>query len=279
MTSDSSQKKADLHIHTSYSDSLLSPVEVTEYAKKRGLQTIAITDHDSILGIEEARAGGGQELEVIPGVELSTIYQDIDVHILGYYVDFRDRKLIEYLADLQHFREGRARQMIEKLAGYGIRIEYDRVRDIAQRGALGRPHIATAMQEKGYVSTIDEAFYRFIGYHGPCYVPKKEIEPHAAIKTIKEFGGVAVLAHPGVYGCDELTAQVLKDGIDGVEVWHPEHSRSCIERLLRLAKENGLLITGGSDCHGGRKGRSVLIGQVFVDECYVNALRQRAGAV
>jgi len=279
MTLDLLQKKADLHIHTHFSDSLLSPKQVIENVKTQGLDTIAITDHDSILGIDEAIDCGDKAHEIIPGVELSTIFQEIDVHILGYYIDYRNEDLVRYLTDLQHFRENRARQMIEKLAKYGIKLEYDLIRNIVQQAAVGRPHIATAMKEKGYVSTIDEAFYRFIGYHGPCYVPKKEIEIREAIQIIKEFGGIPVLAHPGVYECEELIPKTINDGIEGIEVWHPEHTRRCTERLLLIANEYHLLVTGGSDCHGGRKGGRVLIGQVCLNDCYVRELKRRAGII
>ncbi len=277
MTSDSFQEKADLHIHTYYSDGLLSPQEVIKKVKAKGISTISITDHDAVAGIKEAIDSAGKEVKVIPGVELSSIYQDIDVHILGYYIEFEHAELIDYLAELQSFRENRARQMIDKLAKYGIKIEYDHVRNIAQQGAVGRPHIATAMKEKGYVASIDEAFYRFIGYHGPCYVPKKEIEPREAIRVIKEFKGVTVLAHPGIYEYRDLISRVIADGIDGIEVWHPEHSQSCSQRLFQLANENKLLVTGGSDCHGGIKNRQILIGEVAIDLCYIKALNARAG--
>ncbi len=279
MTLDSFPKKADLHIHTYYSDGLLSPQQVIEYVKDKNLKTISITDHDAVAGVQEAIDLADREVEVIPGVELSTIYHEIDVHILGYYCDYQNSELIRYLTDLKCFRENRVRQMIEKLAKFGIKLEYNYVCNIAQqKGVLGRPHIATAMKEKGYVSTIDEAFYRFIGYHAPCYVPKKEIEPQEAIRIIKQFGGVPVLAHPGVYGSEEIIPLSIRSGIEGIEVWHPEHSRTCWERLLQIARENKLLITGGSDCHGGRKNGRVLIGEILLDNSYVEALKDHIRA-
>jgi predicted metal-dependent phosphoesterase TrpH len=276
MTLASSQKKADLHIHTNYSDGLLTPQQVVEYSRRKNLSTISITDHDSVSGVGVTLSLAGSQLEVIPGVELSTTYEDIDVHILGYYLDHKAPALVGYLADLQGYRERRAQQIVEKLARHGVTIEYERVRTIAGPGAIGRPHIAAAMQERGFVSTVDEAFNRFIGYRGPCYVPKKELDPRGAISIINEFDGIAVLAHPGVYNCDRLLTDILGCGIEGVEVWHPEHSRSVAEKLLKFAGENGLVVTGGSDCHGGHKGRQVLIGQILLDECYVQALRERA---
>lgn len=277
MTLESYQKKADLHIHTHYSDGLLSPQEIVTHVKAREIRTISITDHDAVSGIKETIEFGKDDIDVIPGVELSTIFQDIDVHILGYYLKYQHRDLVKYLGELQSFRENRARQMIEKLGKYGIKLEFDYIRNIALHGAMGRPHIATAMKEKGYVHSIDEAFYRFIGYHAPCYVPKKELCPAEAISIIKEFGGITVLAHPGIYESKELLSKVMDDGIDGIEVWHPEHARSCSQRLLQIAKDNKLLVTGGSDCHGGRKNGLILIGEFGVDESYVRALKARAG--
>lgn len=264
----------DLHIHTTYSDGLLTPEEVVEKAKELDLSAIAIADHDAVGGIERAKkVGKVYDLEVVPCVELSCLFDNIDIHLLGYFLDYRNPELLDFLEKVQRQRLERAKKIIGKLSDQGIKIEMERVLAIAGSGSVGRPHIAQILLEEGYVNDLNEAFMKFIGYHCPAYVPKMEIDLPGGIALIKKYQGVPILAHPGTYPRDKVIPEAIAAGIMGIEVWHPEHNPVEIQSLLMIAKKENLLVTGGSDCHGGRKGE-VLIGKVRIPDAYLQKLKK-----
>jgi 3',5'-nucleoside bisphosphate phosphatase len=246
---------ADLHIHTSASDGLLAPQEIVTKASHQGLIAISITDHDTVDGLREGmQAAGNVSLEFIPGIEISTELHDTEIHILGYYIDSTHHGLTQLLEKLQESRARRAEKMVEKLTGLGKKIDIDSVLRIAGRAAPGRPHIARALVEKGYVKSIRQAFTELIGYRGPAYVERFKLSPYEAIKLINEAGGIAAWAHPGLTTDAGFLKGLLQAGLQGIEVYHPEHSWAQTAHFHSLALELGLIITGGSDYHGNGVG-------------------------
>ena len=271
------QKKADLHVHTSFSDGTFSPAEVVEYAEKIGLSAIAITDHDSVEGIGPTlEAAKDSNLEIIPGIEFTTEIEDREVHILGFFIDYKQKWLIKELKNLCRLREKRMRRMLDCLLKFGISLELDEVRVIAGKGSLGRLHLATLLYQKGYVASIQEAFYKFIGNGKPCYVRGDRISPLKAISMIDRLGGVSVLAHPYTLGMDELIPRFVKGGLKGIEVYHSDHTGAAASHYKKIADDFGLLTTGGSDCHGMGKGK-ILMGSVTVPYEVVDRLKEAAG--
>lgn len=267
----SSEKYADLHLHTTASDGTLTPRQMVQAAKEVGLSVIAITDHDTVSGLAEAlEAGQELDIEVIPGIELSTIDSKQEVHILGYYIDTSCQNLLDVLSQMIHARDTRAVRMIEKLNELGVSITLDRVREISGNEFMGRPHIARAMIEAGYIKEHAEAFTtEYIGSGGRAYVERYKITPEQAISLIHEAGGVAVLAHPGCLGDggvlgEEDIVRYVGFGLDGVEVYYAKHSPEQVEYYKRLALTYGLMMTGGSDFHGG-EGES--LGVMLKHEC------------
>jgi predicted metal-dependent phosphoesterase TrpH len=242
--------QADLHIHSTFSDGLLSPQKIVARAVSVGLKTIAITDHDSSEGINAALEAADGTIEVIPAVEMSANIKDIDIHILGYYIDHNDDELAAYLNEFKTYRLARVKKILKKLSSDGINVDVEQVKLIGNNGSLGRPHIAEALRQSGYVQTINEAFFRFLGYHSRYYEPKKDARPCEVIKKIAQCGGISVAAHPGALGSSEILYQLIMDGIAGIEVWHPEHSKQAEAEYYETAMKNGLLMTGGSDFHG-----------------------------
>jgi predicted metal-dependent phosphoesterase TrpH len=245
-------KRIDLHMHSSYSDGVHAPSVLVDLAKWKGISAIALCDHDSLDGFPEleasARAAG---VEVITGVELSCEHGGRDLHVLGYGVDPRHQVLQSSLREFRASRERRGVRIVELLRESGIHLDIDRVLAKAGGGALGRPHIAEAMLEAGYVADFAEAFVKYIGEGGPAYVDKYKMAPAEAVANIHAADGLAFVAHPGYYLEDASTfATLLDQGFDGLEVFHPYHRPSVIERLLGIARERGLLISGGSDFHG-----------------------------
>jgi hypothetical protein len=263
------RSKVDLHLHSTASDGEFSPSELVEMALERGLEVISITDHDTTDGIEEAlEAAKGTNLEVIPGVEISADIPKKEVHLLGYYIDHRDRNFGEVLCAIRRYRVKRALAMLEKLASFGIPLKWDRVMEIAGGGSVGRPHIAQAMVEEGYVSSIDEAFLLYIGRDGPAYVERYKLAPSEAVRLIKGAKGLAVLAHPSKV--IELLPSLVRAGLVGIEVRYDDYPEEEIEHLAGLASKYNLVPTGGSDFHGREKSG---IGSIWVPMEWVERLR------
>lgn len=245
--------KADLHLHTTASDGLISPQELVGMAARLGLKVIAITDHDSVEGIGAALAASQAfpDLKVIPGVEISTDVPQGEVHVLGYFIDYRDPELLGELERLRNSRRVRAQRMLVKLAGLDIDIDWERVQEIAGDGSIGRPHIAQAMLEQGYVLTLKEAFLKYIGRDGPAYVEREKMTPPQAVALIAKSGGLPVLAHPaGIVNLEELIAELQKAGLVGIEVYYTGYPPQSARHLASLARKFGLVATGGSDYHG-----------------------------
>jgi len=243
--------RADLHLHSYYSDGTLTPTGIVERALARGLTAIALTDHDSVDGLEEARARAeGTGLEVIAGVELSAHDGGVEVHMLGYFVDDHDAEFRQALVGFREQRLLRAHAILERLEEIGFELSWDEVLARAQGGAIGRPHIAEAMVRAGYVGTIDEAFKRFLGTRGPAYVARRTLTPRGAIELVKRAGGVAVVAHPATMQRDSLIPELAKLGLTGFEVEHPRHDPGDRRRYQALCDRYQLVATGGSDSHG-----------------------------
>jgi predicted metal-dependent phosphoesterase TrpH len=246
--------KADLHIHTNQSDGLLPPEKVVQLAASAGLRTISITDHDEIGALEIAVTTGNQlGVEVIAGVELSVSHNGFDIHILGYLLDFHHPRLLEFLAYFQSERVRRVHRILEKLAAQGYAVPLETVLRKAGAGSIGRPHIADALVEAGHVSSYYEAFNRFIADGKPAFVPKVRISAAEAVTIIHEAHGLACLAHPGQNLTETVILDVIKAGVDGIEIVHPKHTLSQRALYRQLAQTYNLLETGGSDFHGGRK--------------------------
>lgn len=242
---------ADLHIHTTASDGRLSPREIYYQAKLANLKSIAITDHDTIEGFLGFRSFTTSGIHIIPGIELNTDTPDYEVHILGYNIDVNNSQLITELDKLAKDRTSRARRIVDKLTGLGFPIEYNRVLQIAGTSkSLGRPHIAKALIEKAYFSSMDEVFNSLLDKNAPAYVPHYKLTPEDAIRLIEAVGGIAVLAHPGLIGNDALILKLIQSGLRGLEIYHPKHTVPQVEAYLALAHKHGLKITGGSDFHG-----------------------------
>jgi predicted metal-dependent phosphoesterase TrpH len=248
--------RLDFHLHTTHSDGSCTPAEVIALAAKAGVTALAITDHDITTGIPEATAAGNDRgIEIIPGIEISSLLGSSELHMLGYFLDYQNTRLNEQLIRLRESRHRRNPQIIERLQAAGIDITYDEVRALAGTDAVGRPHIARVLMEKGVVSSAKEAFDQWLADGRPAYVQRELPTPAEAIHWIKEAKGLAVLAHPTWVKTTEGTlsdlVRTLKaDGLDGVEVHYSTHTARQTRDYLALAKQQGLLVTGGSDFHG-----------------------------
>ncbi len=250
----------DLHVHSNASDGTFAPAEVVRLAKEGGLKAVALTDHDTTDGLAEAEAAGRTlGIEVIPGVEVSARFATNSMHILGYFIDYHDGALEERLGVLKGARAERNPKIIAKLNDLGIKVTMAQVEQISGGGQVGRPHIARALMEGGYVRSIQQAFDIYLRNGGKAYVPKFRFQPEVALAMIREARGLPVLAHPFTLGLGSAMAlknllQELKAvGLAGVEVFYSEHTREQEALYLKLAREVGLLVTGGSDFHGLNK--------------------------
>ncbi|MGE5423135.1 MAG: PHP domain-containing protein [Ignavibacteriales bacterium] len=243
----------DLHIHTTASDGLFTPAQVIDMATELGLTGIAITDHDTMSGLKIAAdclKSNKISLDVIPGIEINTDVEIGEVHILGYYVDANNQAMCQRLMEIKSARRQRALVMIEKLADLGMFIMVDEVEKRAKGDLIGRPHIAMVLKERCYVKSVKEAFDMYIGQGRPAYAPRYKFPPEEAIALIHQAGGAAVLAHPGLIKDARTIDEIIALGIDGIEVFYPEHDHLQITHYKNLADSNKLLITGGSDFHG-----------------------------
>jgi predicted metal-dependent phosphoesterase TrpH len=244
--------KADLHVHTTASDGRLEPKEIVSLAISLGLDVIAITDHDTIDGIVPAlnAVPSSASLIVIPGVEINTDVARGEVHVLGYFIDYTDKRLMAILQKLRDSRLQRAQKMVAKLADLGMKIDWQRVSELAQGGTIGRPHISQALLEKGYVSSEKEAFDKYIGHNGPAYVERYKLLPVEVVKLILEAQGLPVLAHPAdIADLNDIMPKLKAAGLIGLEVYYRDYGPDIIGKLAKLARQYDLIPTGGTDYH------------------------------
>ncbi len=266
-------KSADLHLHTNFSDGKLSPEQIVLKAKCSGLSAIAITDHDTIDGIDPAiKAGKKYNLEVIPGIELSAETNSEEVHILGFYIDWYNQDLRNKIKELVEARRKRIIKMIDKLSDIGIKLEYETMLNNLNPVSIGRPHLASALVENGYVSTISEAFDKFLNNNSPIYIAKQKLYPVEAIKIILKAGGIPVLAHPG-YLQQNMLDELVSFGLMGLEAFHPCLDVQISNYYCELAKKYDLLITGGSDYHGFSESK-ISIGEIRLPYKYVEDMKK-----
>lgn len=278
-----SSGRYDLHTHTRASDGMNAPAEQVRRARVKGLQGVAITDHDTVSGIQEAlEAGTVHGVTVIPGVEISTRANGKDIHVLGYFIDYLDPLLLQHLQELRETRGQRNLKIVEKLRELGVELTMDEV--IAQLGrplepdeSIGRPHIADTLVHKGYANDMRDAFDRYLAEGAAAYVSVPRVSPGQACDWIRAAGGVPVLAHPGLYEDDELVETILKEHKPaGIEVYHADHDVAAEERYARMAEHYGLIPTAGSDYHGERQGVVFHgdLGSRTVDADIIERLRQ-----
>lgn len=258
---------ADLHTHTTASDGMQSPAQNVRLAQKAGLSAIAITDHDTVAGVDEAILEGKRlNITVVPGVEVSTVADGSDIHILGYYTNNDDEKWLNRLASLRDTRSRRNELIVDKLRGLGIAITMNEVLAAAhgedlgdsQRASevsVGRPHIAEVLIQKGIVSDMKQAFDVYLAAGAAAYANPPRVHPFEAVDWIREAGGTSVIAHPGIYGKDSLVEDIIRYGAQGIEVYHSDHSPDEEHRYAELAQRYHLIMTGGSDFHGSRHGQ------------------------
>jgi 3',5'-nucleoside bisphosphate phosphatase len=253
---------ADLHLHTTFSDGALPPHDVVRTARRAGLSLLAITDHDHTGGLEEARnTGAALGIQVIAGVEVCAVHQQREIHLLGYRFDPDDVPLQETCAALRGEREQRAGEIVHKLQTLGLPVTMEAVRNCAGKAAICRPHIARALVQMKLVASMQEAFVRYLHDGGAAYVPRKETAPEDVMALIGRAGGLTFLAHPG----DQVDEAGIRDlhnrGLDGIEVVHPSHTRKRTEQLRTLARTLGMLVSGGSDFHGGGRNDDTTLGK------------------
>lgn len=273
---------ADLHLHSYYSDGTFSPEEIARRAEAAGLDTIALTDHDTLLGCREtAEACRRRGIRFIPGSELTVEWDGWEVHVLGYFLDAGYEPLRMALARFQRVRQERLSGMVERINQCGVPLGLESIHASAQCRAPGRPHVARALVEEGFCASYDEAFDRFLRRDRPAWIPKCRISVEQTLELIHAAGGVAVMAHPGLNQIDAAIPVLREMGLDGLECYHSRHRPAQVTHYLALAKENGLGVTGGSDCHGFSK-KKPLIGSVAFPrhhfEHFLEAYRLRSAA-
>jgi hypothetical protein len=267
---------ADLHLHTNFSDGTYAPEEVVALAVKHSLAAIALTDHDTVEGCERAARGcAAAGIEFITGAELTAEQDGNELHVLGYFVDTKNDRLLSEIAKFQAVRQERIREMVARLNRLDIPLSADAVFALANCRSPGRPHVARALVNAGLVGSLDEAFERYLKKNRPAWVPKHKMSALIAIELVHQAGGLAVMAHPGLNRTDGVIPSLVEAGLDGIECFHTKHSAAMSEHYLELAEKFSLLVTGGSDCHGLSKGRP-LIGTVKLPYEHVEKLKARA---
>lgn len=266
--------KIDLHMHTKFSDGFYSPTELVKKACEANLSVISITDHDSVNGIKEA-AIYGKELgvEIIPGLEISTDIDDKEVHLLAYFIDIDNEELQKYLSFFRDERFQRAKRIVQKLRNLGLQIKIEDVLERAKNSAIGRPHIAYTLVDLGLIGDYFEAFDKYIGDYGPAFERKIHVSPLSALKLINDAGGLSFIAHPG-YMKESLLMNLIKAGIDGIEVIHPSHNENQISFYRGIVNQYCLLESGGSDFHGGKKADENNLGKYCISPNHLEAMRK-----
>lgn len=265
-------KVADLHLHSQFSDGTFSPEELVLHAQKQGLACIALTDHDTVGGCDRTAAACARvQMEFITGAELTAEHEDTEVHVLGYFLDPHNPGLIERIGQFQSVRQRRIHEMVAALNRLGVPLKVESVFALANCKSPGRPHVARAMVKEKLIGSLDEAFERFLKKGRPAWVPKTKMSALESVELIHQAGGLAVMAHPGLNRTDEIIPTLVAAGLDGIECFHTKHSTVMSERYLGMAEKYGLLVTGGSDCHGFSKNKP-LIGTVRLPYTYVEKL-------
>lgn len=270
---------ADLHIHTTYSDGSFTPAEIIDKAVERGFNTIAISDHDTLEGIKPALDYAADiDIEVIPAIEFSTFRGKAEIHVLGYFIDYKDENLKDKVKKIYDARKLRAKKMVNLLNKEGVKITFAEVREVAGDDYIGRPHLAQTMVKKGYIDKIGDAFTeQYIGNGGRAYVKKYKISPEEAIDLILESGGIPVLAHPifinhGKPLREDDIKELKENGLLGVEVYHSKQTAEDSKYYKNIAKKLDLLIKGGSDFHG-ENSPGVDLGDIRLEDKYVEKLK------
>ena len=284
--------QADLHLHTTFSDGNLTPTQIVDLCADRGIRYAAVTDHDSTEGVAEALGAALRhpDLEVIVGVELSTDVHESEIHLLGYFVDHEDAEFQGTLTAFRDGREGRARRMVERLDELGVPVSWERVEELSDGGAIGRPHIAQAMVEAGYVEYPKDAFEEYLGRNGPAYVERARLTPAEAVRLLVSNGAVPVMAHPtfsvprmddeGVEKLNRVLVELRAEGLAGMEVYYGLYEPDVVALLKSMADELGLIPCGGSDYHASGNPGEAQPGDVGPPASTVEALRAvRAGLV
>lgn len=271
--------KADLHTHTTASDGFLTPAELVKRAKKKGLETLAITDHDSIKGFLEGKETADEVgIELIPGVEFTAIWDDREVHLLAYLFDEENEGVLDLLLRHKRARRERMKRIVSTLNRNGVDIDYDEVRAESGRGMIGRPHAAAILVQKGYVGSVNEAFIRYLSSEKLGDLPVEYSRIKEVIETVSDAGGVTSIAHPGPLYSDRDLKGLIATGVDGIEAIHPSHPWPVQKKFSELAKSNHLLMTGGSDYHGtGRSDYDPYFGIVTIGDQYVASMKRLSG--
>ncbi len=276
--------KSDLHIHTMYSDGVFTPEKIVDTAVGVGLEAIALTDHDNVLAYpiavahanKIAKESGSTPLEIIPGVEINTIYKNIEIHILGYFMDETNSDFAAMLKQQQAARISQTNEIITLLnKKEGINVPFEKIKAlVAENGSIGRPHIAKAITMAGGTSSVTDAYNKYINDNSPVYVQRKTVTPHDAIEIIYDAGGIPVFAHPfDVEDAENLIKEFMQYGLRGVEAYHRKHSPAMVEYYSTIAEKNGLIITGGSDFHAPNPNNGqIIMGKNFVPEWIYDSL-------
>lgn len=278
------QRIVDLHVHSTASDGTYTPTELIAEAKRTGLSALALTDHDTTAGIKEAMSAAEKEnMELIPGIELSTDYKGKEVHIVGLYIDVENKELIEQTAAFRKCRDSRNEEIIAALQKEGFAITMEALKTENPDCVITRANIARFLYNHGMIKSVQEAFDKYIGDGCRCYVNRFKISPTDAVRLIKQAGGIAVLAHPLLYHMSTVNLQKLIEelkeaGLDAIEAIYSTYSTGEEQLMKRTAKENGLLISGGSDFHGSNKPRirlAVGYGHLYIPYSVLEELKNR----
>ena len=267
---------ADLHTHTYHSDGTRSPQEVIDVALASGLTILSISDHDNLAAyFEIAKYASERGVTLIPGIELSCIYEGVDVHVLAYAFDPHDERIEARLRRFRETREHRGHAIVDRLRSLGVPISAERVDQLAAGGSMGRPHVARALVEAGHVASVQEAFDKYLGAGKPGFIDKERFAVREAVALIRDAGGVTSIAHPTLYpDHNRLVPQLLDEGIDAVEVLHPQVDENHRHRYASVARFRGKFTTGGSDDHGSVKTTETL-GTIKVPESMIGPILER----
>ena len=268
----------DLHMHTTASDGALTPHALVARANRNGIRTFSVTDHDTMAGVRGAADGANAcSMRFVPGIEITAVEHDRDVHVLAYFLDPEPAELMPFLERQQQDRMRRAREMAARLAGFGAYIDIDGLIEAAEMGgrAVARPTLARALLHAGHVESMQEAFDRWLADGRPAYVPRAGAPPVEVVRLVRRAGGLPVLAHPGLLRRDEVIPELVEAGLGGLEAYHSDHDAGMQSRYLRLAAQHGLAVSGGSDFHGDDHPRARCFGRVGLPQVHFETLYRR----